>query len=497
LDGWENWSFLNEIVSGRFLKLAGFFLSNPQTSHSCNSTVQAHCFDLTFKDQTKPILPAMKKYFLFLLFASFFVHFSGETALAYSNEIQMNASAVPGEYRWVVEGFDWGPAINKVILSLDESVKETNAANYQVYATRSLEGAEIPAESASGKRDVVYAYVSDENGNRLSEGRHITLVLAVSPVMPIGSAFQYTRINNRGSNYWVDYKMTIVQTKTGQVWNKPTGKIMPLVDQFDLTKTFQYENGLNLSYASFSPKNPTAKAPLLIWLHGGGEGGNDPTIALLGNKAANYASPEIQVLFGGAYVLVPQAPTFWMQAAEGMTRGKDNDIYNAAVFALIQDYVSKNPNIDPKRIYIGGCSNGGYMSLKLILEHPDYFAAAYISALAYSNEFISDAQIQKIKNVPMWFVHAKDDGTTKPDETVVPLYKRLKQAGSKNVILSYYDNVTDITGFYGGENYRYNGHWSWIYSHANTARTDFDGSPVMLNGRPITIMEWLAAQKKK
>jgi len=57
--------------------------------------------------------------------------------------------------------------------------------------------------------------------------------------------------------------------------------------------------------------------------------------------------------------------------------------------------------------------------------------------------------------------------------------------------------VTDITGFYGGENYRYNGHWSWIYSHSNTARTDLDGSPVMLNGRPVTIMEWLAAQKKK
>jgi len=32
-----------------------------------------------------------------------------------------------------------------------------------------------------------------------------------------------------------------------------------------------------------------------------------------------------------------------MQAADGMTRGKDNDIYNAGVFALIEDYVSKTP----------------------------------------------------------------------------------------------------------------------------------------------------------
>ncbi|MFN5331817.1 MAG: prolyl oligopeptidase family serine peptidase, partial [Bacteroidota bacterium] len=64
------------------------------------------------------------------------------------------------------------------------------------------------------------------------------------------------------------------------------------------------------------------------------------------------------------------------------------------VFALIDDFVSKNPLVDASRIYVGGCSNGGYMSLKLILEHPNYFAAGYISALAYNNEFISDAQVQ-------------------------------------------------------------------------------------------------------
>jgi len=402
-----------------------------------------------------------------------------------------------GEYRWVVEGFDWGPGVNKVILSLPESTREAHAAHYQVFANRSLEGVEIPADNASGMRSVVYAYVSDENGNRLEEGKHITLVLSVSPVMPLSSPFQYTRINNRGGNYWVDYRLTVIHTKSGQVWNNPVGKIMPLVDDFDLKGKYTYGNNQSMSYAAYAPSPIKGKVPLIIWLHGGGEGGYDPTVALLGNRAANYASPEIQVLFGGAYVLAPQAPTFWMQAAEGMTRGKDNDVYNAALFDLIRDYVSRNPNIDPKRIYVGGCSNGGYMALKLILEHPDYFAAGYISALAYSDEFISDAQIQKIKNVPMWFIHAKGDPTTVADQTVVPLYHRLKAAGAKNVFFTFYDHVTDITGFFGGENYRYNAHWSWVYSHANLARTDFDGSPVMVNGRPVTIMEWMAAQRKK
>jgi predicted peptidase len=304
-------------------------------------------------------------------------------------------------------------------------------------------------------------------------------------------------MGNRASNVWIDYGLTVVHAKTGAIWNQEAGRIRPIVDDFDLKGTFTHQN-TTLTYAAFTPKNLTTKAPLIIWLHGGGEGGADPTIALMGNKAFNYASPEIQVLFGeGAFVLAPQTPTFWMNAGEGMTRGQVNDIYNAAVFALIDDFVSKNPLVDASRIYVGGCSNGGYMSLKLILEHPSYFAAGYISALAYNNEFISDAQVQSLKQTPIWFVHAKDDSTTKAAETVLPLYDRLKKAGAKNVVLSLYDTVNDITGFYGGHDFRYNGHWSWIYSHANVARTDKDGSPVLLNGRPVTIMEWTAAQKRK
>jgi predicted esterase len=405
-----------------------------------------------------------------------------------------NPAPFAGEYKVVIEGFDWGPAVNKVILSLGETVTTANFSEYEVTASRKSDKGEIAAASATGSRDVVFAYVSDAKGDRVESGDHVTLVLEVSPIQAIGSPIQYFP---RMGNVWIDYKLQITNSKTGKVWDSESGRLMPLVDTFDLTGKFKFSDSMTLSFASYAPKTLTSKAPLIIWLHGGGEGGTDPTIPLLGNRAANYAAEEIQALFGeGAFVLVPQAPTFWMQSTEGMTRGQTNDIYNEALMALIQDYVKSNPQIDTSRIYVGGCSNGGYMSLKLILEHPDYFAAGYISALAFNNEFISDAQIQKIKHVPMWFIHSKDDTTTKPDETVVPLYHRLKQADAKNVVFSYYDHVTDITGFYGGEDYRYPGHWSWIYSHANKSRTDFDGSPVLVGGRPVSIMEWLSAQKK-
>lgn len=428
--------------------------------------------------------------FLPLFFASVFLN-----AKALSDHLKTEISTpFAGEYKLVIEGFDWGPAVNKVILNMGETVTASNISEFEVTASRKSDKGEIAPANASGSRTVVYSYVSDEKGARAESGNYITLVLAVSPIQPIGSPIQYFP---RMGNVWIDYKLQVTNSKTGKVWDTESGRLMPLVDRFDLKGKFKYSENLTMSYASYSPNTVKDKAPLIIWLHGGGEGGTDPTIPLLGNRAANYASDEIQALFGdGAFVLVPQAPTFWMQGPDGMTRGQVNDIYNEGLMALIRNYVESNPKIDPSRIYVGGCSNGGYMSLKLILEHPDYFAAGYISALAYSNEFVSDAQIQKIKHVPMWFVHSKDDNTTKPDETVVPLYHRLKQAGAKNVVFSYYDHVTDITGFYGGEDYRYPGHWSWIYSHANKSRMDFDGSPVLVGGRPATIMEWLAAQKR-
>ncbi len=397
-----------------------------------------------------------------------------------------------GTYSYVVEGFDWGAGVNKVILHLSDTTSKAMASEYQVFASR--KSAAGPISDLQNTRDIVTAYVSDEQGNRVKTGKNITLVLAVSPTSPITSPIQYLR--GKG-NVWVDYAMTVMHSKSQQIWDTPERKIMPLVDQFDLTGKYTYNEKLTMSYASYAPKTTKEKSPLVIWLHGGGEGGTDPTIPLLGNKAANYASEGIQAIFDGAYVLSPQCPGAWMHNEKGVgTQGKDNDIYNEGLMALIKDYVKANPKIDANRIYVGGCSNGGYMALKLILLYPDYFAAGYISALAYRSEYIADADIQKIKQVPMWFVHSKDDMTTIPKLTVEPVFDRLRAAGAKNVHFTYYDHVNDITNFYGGKGFQYNGHWSWVYLHENLPRTDLDGSAVRVNGKPVTIMEWLAAQKK-
>lgn len=406
------------------------------------------------------------------------------------------ATPAPGDgsYSIVIEGYDWGPAVSKVILTMEEPATSVDWKGYTVTVRRSSDCAPIPANQVLGSRSVIAGYVSDAKGNRMAEGNHVTLVLAVAPNLPIGSPIQYSQAQGCRGNSWINYQMTIKDEAKGMIWNQEMDRFMPLIDRFDLTGKYSDGNGITMSYASYSPPNIEEKSPLIIWLHGGGEGGTDPSIPLIANRAANYASDEIQAIFGGAFVLSPQSPTRWMDSGEGTTRGQTDDIYFKALKHLIEDFIAENPSVDQNRIYVGGCSNGGYMTVKLLIEYPDFFAAAFPSALAYWNEFLTDAQVNRIKDIPMWYIHSKDDTVTDPEQTVVPVYNRLIAAGAPNVHFTYYDHVVDITGFFGGAGYHYPGHWSWIYGHANVARTDYDGSLVKLDGRAVTIMEWMAAQ---
>lgn len=417
---------------------------------------------------------------VFCLFV--FVHFT----------ISASGQNIPeGTYVKVVEGFDWGPAVSKVIIPLKQRQTTFDPTEFEVMAERKSECFPKDAPGLRGNRQILYGYLSNSQGKRTNQGNHATLVLSVGPNLTLGSPMQYFWGRCNGTK-WVDYTLTITNQSTGQIWKKTHDQISPTADEFDLSGTFTHKAQQPLTYAFYTPTiTSSAKSPLIIWLHGGGEGGTDTSIPLLANKAANYASAEIQSIFGGAYVLVPQCQGAWMHNEKGVsTWGEENDIYNESLMALIRDYVRKNPNIDDERIYVGGCSNGGYMSLKLMINEPDYFAAAFVSALAYKSAFLSDEAINSIVDQSIWFIHSADDPVTRTDETVIPVYERLIKAGAQDVHLSLYDHVTDLYGVYGGKDYRYNGHLSWIYSHSNHAKK-------VINGKYTSIMEWMSEKRKQ
>src|SRR4029079_236043 len=113
-------------------------------------------------------------------------------------------------------------------------------------------------------------------------------------------------------------------------------------------------------------------SPLVVWLHGGGEGGllpdgyYDNETTLRANRGAlGFATQEAQQIFGGAYVVAPQSTSYWIE---------DGPRLAPLLREIIAGLVRRYP-IDRRRIYLAGCSNGGYMTMEMTSIYPDMFAA--------------------------------------------------------------------------------------------------------------------------
>ncbi|MFC2457089.1 MAG: hypothetical protein ACFNQD_05640, partial [Prevotella intermedia] len=71
------------------------------------------------------------------------------------------------------------------------------------------------------------------------------------------------------------------------------------------------------------------------------------------------------------------------------------------------------------RIYVGGCSAGGYMTLNMLLQYPGFFAAAFPVCEAYPDKKITDSQLGELSKVPLWFTRSKDDETIKMENPIL------------------------------------------------------------------------------
>jgi len=107
----------------------------------------------------------------------------------------------------------------------------------------------------------------------------------------------------------------------------------------------------NLSYILDIPKDVKTKIPLIVFLHGSDERGNDLEIV-----KAHSPFTYRNLIKEPVAILAPQCPanTWW-----------DTD----AVYFLIKE-ISEKYKIDKERIYLTGLSMGGWGTLKLAGEHP-------------------------------------------------------------------------------------------------------------------------------
>lgn len=428
-------------------------------------------------------------------------------------------------YSAVTEVEDWGACVTKVIVNLGEGriitqgsvekdtfkvevvkYQEDGKTQVQIHDPSDVkwETPDKMIDVLGGERTVTNAYVSDKDGNPVSSSNYVTLELKISQDDNLATAI-YAKQFFAGA--WSVHKYTITQQKdittdkeivSGIIVTNSTGGVRKVVDDFKTGSYKNVEDNVTLTFVDYTPAQDNKKNPLIIWLHGLGEGGTDPTITIAGNKVSNFATKEIQSYFDGAYVLAPQAPIYWMEGINGGEIGTSGfgdgtSKYEEALIALIKDYVSKNNDIDTNRIYIGGDSNGGYMTMLMIRDYSNYFAAAMPTCEALKDSLITDEDIEKMKNVPIWFTATKTDTTVPVDEYVKPTFDRFVKAGAKDVHLSLFDKVLDTTGLYkkdDGTPYEYFGHCSWIYVYNNECKDT-------INGKTITIMEWLAEQSLK
>ena len=425
-------------------------------------------------------------------------------AQAESDQVQVAQAKIQAQ------GYEFGPAVNKIVLQLSQPVTAVDR------------GAQLEVTTQGKARQVSALYLADEQGQALPEGQAsqwLALDLVVDS-WDLGSLFGYNQ--ERLISQWQDkyligvgpLQVTTQEGKSAQV-RLSDYDALPHLELPDLAG-YQFEQvhvdgvtnpltgqeeSQTLHYGAFEPAaakdQSQAKFPLLIWLHGQAEGGEDPRIALLGNEVTALSRPQVQEIFTatdqpelkGAYVLAVQTPTYWMDEGDGLNGpGAGHSRYTESLMQVIDDYVASHPQIDPHRVHLMGCSNGGYMTLNMALHYPDYFAGLVPQATAYSyyefqrldngHYLIKDPKkrgsiqayaptqrvwfdqdkVAALKNQAIWFVHSLDDPTVPANAYVLPIYKDLVDAGGQNIWLSLFQSVQgqDLP------NMRYSGHFSWI-----------------------------------
>lgn len=161
-------------------------------------------------------------------------------------------------------------------------------------------------------------------------------------------------------------------------------------------------NGWFIDYRYFSPvkEDDTAKYPLVVWLHGMGNGHREGQ-QIEADNIGYWTSEEFQARFtnGGAFIIAARS-----DESKG---GCWNERTIAALKAAIDSFIAENEaNIDLTRIYVGGYSMGGKMTLKMAVAYPEMFAAAFPICPAWAPSY--DA-LSYAKDVPMWITSGKTD----------------------------------------------------------------------------------------
>lgn len=155
--------------------------------------------------------------------------------------------------------------------------------------------------------------------------------------------------------------------------------------------------------------------PLVVFLHGAGERGDDGVPALR-HFADRMATPSMRSRFP-CYILAVQCPkehrwvdADWSAATPPTFADRPTPAMDAVIAAL-RTTVRTRP-IDRSRIYLTGLSMGGYGTWDLAARHPEWFAAA-VPVCGGGDP----ATAPRFAGLPVRAVHGLKDGVVPPERS--------------------------------------------------------------------------------
>ena len=176
-----------------------------------------------------------------------------------------------------------------------------------------------------------------------------------------------------------------------------------------------------MQYLLYLPKDydkaSDKKWPLMLFLHGAGERGNDV------NRVAIHG-PMSLVKQGTNFPFIIVAPLC-----------PSGEIWQNEPLLQLLDRVTKNYAVDTNRVYLTGISMGGYGAWKLGIENAARFAAiAPICGGGNMIEIIMGTWDKgaPLKSLPIWAFHGAKDDVVPLDESE-RMVKQLKKFGVRDV----------------------------------------------------------------
>ncbi len=156
--------------------------------------------------------------------------------------------------------------------------------------------------------------------------------------------------------------------------------------------------------------------PLLVFLHGSGERGNDL------EKVKVHGPPKLaeQGQKFPFIILSPQCPDKRDWDAE-------------TLYALVKDIASRY-RVNEHRVYVTGLSMGGWATWDLAMAYPGYFAA--IAPVCGRIDRNYPRRADELKSMPVWAFHGAADDVVPVTETA-KMIKILQDAGGNARITIY------------------------------------------------------------